>query len=115
VPIGIPGNLLKQTIRQIARLSTGGSRVRIVLSNEYGNAPLTIGAAHIALAADGGKIKDGSDHAITFGGNPSIVIPPGAPAISDPVDMSVDPLALVSISLYLPQITPLTTVHWDGH
>ena len=31
---------------------------------------------------------------VTFGGNPTIVIPPGAPAISDPVDMSVEPLAL---------------------
>ena len=52
-------NLWKQTIRQTARLSIGGSRVRIVLSNEYGKTPLTIGAANIALAGDGGKIKDG--------------------------------------------------------
>jgi hypothetical protein len=111
VPIGVPGNLWKQTIRQTARLSIGGNRVRVVFSNEYGNAPLAIGAAGIALAADAGKIKDGSEHPITFGGSPSIVIPPGAPAISDPVDMSVDPLALVSVSIYLPQISPLTTVH----
>jgi lysophospholipase L1-like esterase len=52
---------------------------------------------------------------VTFGGSPTVVIPPGAPAISDPVDMSVDPLALVSVSLYLPEVTPLTTIHWDGH
>src|SRR5215475_5596361 len=51
VPLGIPANLWKQTLRQTARLSVGGSRVRIVLSNTYGKAPLTIGAAHIALAA----------------------------------------------------------------
>ena len=36
VPLGMPANLWKQTIRQTARLSIGGSRVRIVLSNEYG-------------------------------------------------------------------------------
>ena len=89
--------------------------MRIVLSNEYGTTPLTIGAATIALAGEAGKTKDGSGHAVTFGGNPTIVIPPGAPAISDPVDMSVDPLALVSVSLYLPEVTPLTTIHWDGH
>ena len=115
VPLGLPANLWKQTARQTARLSIGGARARIVLSNEYGKTPLTIGAAHIALAGEGAKIKEGSDHAVTFGGNPTIVIPPGAPAISDPVDMSVDPLALVSVSLYLPDITPLSTVHWDGH
>jgi hypothetical protein len=67
------------------------------------------------LAGEGGKIKEGSDHPLTFGGSPIIVIPPGAPAVSDPVDMSVDPLALVSVSLYLPEITPLSTIHWDGH
>ena len=115
VPLGMPANLWKQTIRQTARLSIGGSRVRIVLSNEYGKTPLTIGGANIALAQGGGKIKEGSAHAVTFGGNPTIVIPPGAPAISDPVDMRVDPLALVSVSLYLPEVTPLTTIHWDGH
>ena len=52
---------------------------------------------------------------MTFGGQSSIVIPPGAPAISDPVDLTVQPLALVSVSLYLPEITPTSTVHWDGH
>jgi lysophospholipase L1-like esterase len=115
VPLGIPANLWKQTDRQTARLSIGGSRVRIVLSNEYGKTPLTIGAAEIALAGEAGNIKEGSAHAVTFGGNPTIVIPPGAPAISDPVDMGVDPLALVSVGLYFPEVTPLTTIHWDGH
>ncbi|HZZ63319.1 MAG TPA: SGNH/GDSL hydrolase family protein [Roseiarcus sp.] len=115
VPLGLPANLWKQTIRQNARLSIGGPQVRIVLSNEYGKAPLTIGAAHIALAGEGGKIQEGSDHPVTFGGSPTILIPPGAPAISDPIDMSVAPLALVSVSLYLPEVTPTTTMHWDGH
>ena len=52
VPLGLPSSLWKQTIRQTARLSIGGNRVRIVLSNEYGKTPLNIGVAHIALAAD---------------------------------------------------------------
>ena len=115
VPLGLPANLWKQTIRQNARLSIGGSRVRIVLSNEYGTTPLTIGAAHVALAGEGGKIKEGTDHAVTFGGNPTVVIPPGAPAISNSIDMNVAPLAQVSVSLYLPDVTPTSTMHWDGH
>src|SRR5258708_767123 len=71
VPLGMPTALWNQTIRQVARISIGGGKVRIVLSNEYGNSPLKIGKAHIALAADGGKIVAGSDHAVTFGGSPS--------------------------------------------
>ena len=67
VPLGMPANLWKQTIRQTARLSIGGSRVRIVLSNEYGKTPLTIGAAEIALAGEAGAIKEVSAHAVTFG------------------------------------------------
>src|SRR4051812_23268387 len=42
VPTNIPRNIWNQTIRQVARISLGGSKVRIVLSNEYGTRPLTI-------------------------------------------------------------------------
>src|SRR6516162_2183442 len=52
-----------QTVRQIARLSLGGIFVRIQLSNEFGDKPLTVGAAHLALAAGaaGAAIQAGSD------------------------------------------------------
>ena len=103
-----------QTVRQIAHVSIGGSRVRIVLSNEYGTRPLTIGAAHIAVAGAGSSIVAGSDRPLTFGGRTSFTIPPGAPAVSDPVDLSVPALGNVAVSLYLPEITPLTTFHWEG-
>ena len=49
----IPRSLRDQTIRQIARVSLGGSQVRVVFSNEYGTRPLVIGAAHVALAGEG--------------------------------------------------------------
>jgi lysophospholipase L1-like esterase len=89
--------------------------VRIVVSNEYGKMPLKIGDAHVGLAAEGGQIQAGSDRPLTFGGNPSIVIPTGAPAISDPVDLAVAPLAQLSVSLFFPEVAPTTTMHWDGH
>jgi len=43
-----------QTVRQIARVGLGGLYVRIQLSNEFGDKPLTIGAAHVAVAAGAG-------------------------------------------------------------
>jgi lysophospholipase L1-like esterase len=115
VPLGMPASLWNQTIRQVARISIGGSKVRIVLSNEFGDMPLEIGEAHVALAAHDGKIRTGSDRAVTFGGRPSIVIPVGAPAISDPIDLAVTPLAKVSVSLFFPEDSPTRTMHWDGH
>ena len=32
--------------------------------------------------------------------------------ISDPVDLTATPLSNVAVSLFLPEKTPLTTVHW---
>lgn len=115
VPIGLPQNYNNQTIRQIARVSIGGSKVRVELSNEYGSMPLEIGEVHIALAGEEGSIEEGSDRALTFGGSGSIVIPPGAPAVSDPIELALEPLSEVAVSIYFPKVAPATTVHWDGH
>jgi lysophospholipase L1-like esterase len=113
-PLTIPRSMWNQTVRQIAHVSIGGSRVRIVLSNEYGTRPLTIGAAHIGLAGSGSSIVAGSDRPVTFSGRASFTIPPGAPAVSDPVELTVPPLGNLEVSLFLPEITPLTTFHWEG-
>ncbi|HEX4097641.1 MAG TPA: SGNH/GDSL hydrolase family protein, partial [Caulobacteraceae bacterium] len=56
-----------QTVRQVVRLSGGGSKVRIRFTNEFGTKPVDIGGAHVALAGDDGAIRQGSDHALTFG------------------------------------------------
>jgi lysophospholipase L1-like esterase len=113
-PVGIPRALRDQTLRQIARVSLGGDQVRVVISNEYGDRPLVVGAAHVALAGDGVATLPGSDRALTFSGSPSVAIPPGAPMVSDPVDLTVAPLGSVAVSLYLPEITPTTTWHNEG-
>jgi lysophospholipase L1-like esterase len=113
-PVKVPRNLWGQTVRQVASVSIGGRRVRIVLSNEYGPWPLKIGAAHIGLSDKGSAIVAGSGKPLTFGGRTSIVIPPGAPVISDPVDLSVAPLSSVVVSFFLPDVTPVTTFYWDA-
>jgi lysophospholipase L1-like esterase len=100
-----------QTLRQVVRISGGGRQVRIRLTNEYGTAPLAIGAAHLAIAGAGGAIQPGSDHVLTFGGRPSAVIPAGAPLVSDPVEMPVPPLSKLAISLYLPGEVSACTCH----
>jgi lysophospholipase L1-like esterase len=115
VPLGMQANLWNHTIRQVARVSIGGNKVRIVVSNEYGKLPLEIGAAHIGVTKEGSAIEPGSGKALTFGGKASITIPPGAPVMSDPVDLKVAPLSELSVSLFFPGSAPATTMHWDGH
>ncbi len=111
---GAPSSLSNQTIRHVVRVDLGGGRLRIVVSNAFGEAPLTIGAARVGLAGEGANVVPGSDHAVTFAGKPSIAMPPGAPAVSDPVDMDVPPLADLSVSLYFPEPSPVDTFHWTG-
>jgi lysophospholipase L1-like esterase len=100
-----------QTLRLIVHSSIGGNRVRIRVSNEMGSTPLRIGAAHIALRASGADIQAGTDRVLTFSGNASITIPPGAPALSDPVDLNVPALSDLAVSLYLPGTVGATTIH----
>ncbi|WP_229074296.1 SGNH/GDSL hydrolase family protein [Actinoplanes sp. DH11] len=103
-----------QTLRQIVRVSTAGSEVRVRLSNEYGTEPLVVGAARVArrpAGATGSEIQPGTDRALTVGGRSAFTIPPGAPALSDPVRLSVPALSDLVISIHLPRRTPAATVH----
>jgi lysophospholipase L1-like esterase len=100
-----------QTLRLIVHSSIGGKRVRIRLSNEMGKTPITIGAAHIALRANGADIVAASDRALSFSGNASITIPPGAPVLSDPIDLAVPAQSDLAVSVYLPGAVGATTMH----
>ena len=103
-----------QTIRQVVRISAGGSRVRVRFTNEYGTKALVIGGAHVALADAKGEVQAGTDKVLTFAGKPTVVIPAGAPLLSDPVDLPTKALATLSISLYLPEDTGPCTCHQLG-
>ena len=94
-----------QTLRQIAHISLGGSRVRVVLANTFGTVPLRIGAAQIALREKGAAIVPGSSRVLTFGGIARPGVPAGALLVSDPVDLAVPDFADVVIDLYLPDDT----------
>ncbi|KQS03340.1 hypothetical protein ASG11_02925 [Sphingomonas sp. Leaf357] len=103
-----------QTVSQIVRLSVGGDELRLRLTNEYGRNPLKIGAAHIALVDPTGRVIGGTDRIVTFGGRGEVVIPPGAPWVSDAVKLPVPARARLRISLFFPEDTGLCTCHAIG-
>jgi lysophospholipase L1-like esterase len=88
------------TFREIIHISLGGSRARIIFTNEFGLDPLTINEAHIALSEGGGAT--GLTSALTFGGRNSVTIPPGALVVSDPADLKLPPFADVAVSFFVP-------------
>lgn len=100
-----------QTLRQVVRISGGGTKVRVSFTNEFGSAPVSIGGAHVALDAGHGAIRAGSDHVLTFGGKTTAVIRAGAPLVSDPIDMPVAALSRLTVSLYLPEKVDSCTCH----
>lgn len=108
-PTNIPAYLEQQTFQQHVRLSIGGKRIRLVLSNEYGQQPLHIGAIRVSPSDQPHQAI-----AVTFQGSRSVNVPAGAPMLSDPVDLPVTALSSLTISMYFPQKKALTTFHWDG-
>jgi lysophospholipase L1-like esterase len=103
-----------QTVVQVVRLSAGGQRLRLRLTNEYGAKPLAIGAVRVALIGPNGAALPGSDRALSFSGAPNAFIAAGAPLITDPVTLSTKALDRVRISLYLPTDTNGCTCHMSG-
>lgn len=115
LPTLLPFNLWNQTVRQRVRVSLGGQKFRVVLSNEYGTKPLVIDSVHVALPADGtAAIDPKSDKVLTFGGKEKLVIPPGAPAISDPVVLDLPARGDLVVSFFVSGPAPIETFHWDA-
>ncbi|MFJ6434357.1 SGNH/GDSL hydrolase family protein [Streptomyces sp. NPDC091416] len=117
-PTGTPASdttaFENETLRQTVRVSIGGDRVRIRLSNEFGQEPLVIGEARIARAAAGGpasRIDPRTDRPLTFGGRASVTIPAGAPLLSDPVALRVPAGSDLVVSIHLPERTAGATLH----
>lgn len=97
-----PLNFNNQTLRQIVHTSLGGERVRVVLTNAFGTAPLAVGAAHIGLRETRAAIVPKSGRALSFGGRSTVMVPAGASIVSDPVSLTLPGLGDLAVDIYLP-------------
>ncbi|MEJ2502138.1 MAG: GDSL-type esterase/lipase family protein, partial [Gemmatimonadota bacterium] len=93
---GLAGN----TLRQIVRVSLGGDRIRLRLSNAFGTEPVDVRAVHIADSRGGGRIDPDTDRPVRFGGEPGVTIPAGRAVWSDPLDYDLAPLSDVAVSIH---------------
>src|ERR1700733_12280885 len=101
------------TLRQVVHISSGGSRIRVRLSNAFGTAPLQIQMVHLAKPASvvNCRIDASTDKPLRFSGNTAVTIPPGADYLSDPINYPVAPLTDLTVTMYLE--TP--SLHQTGH
>jgi GDSL-like Lipase/Acylhydrolase len=110
----LPGSLQtfhNQTLRLIVHTSAGGRKVRIKISNTYGDRPLLIGGAHVARRAAAADIDSASDRTLMFLGHSSTTVPARSMVVSEPVELDVPALSDLAISLFLPDTTAATTTH----
>ncbi len=105
-----PG-LTGHTLRQVVRLSLGGSQVRVVFSNAFGDGPLVITAATVALSAGDSAIAPESLRELRFNSAASATVQPGASLISDPVALTVTADARLAITTAFAGVPPNVTGH----
>ncbi|MEV5014284.1 SGNH/GDSL hydrolase family protein [Streptomyces sp. NPDC053780] len=100
-----------QSIRQVVRVHTGGTQLRIRLSNAYGGAPLRLTGASIGHTAGGASVHPGTMRTLRFTGSPSITVPAQGRVVSDPVALPTEPLDELTITLYFKEPTGPATYH----
>ncbi|QOV35994.1 SGNH/GDSL hydrolase family protein [Streptomyces ferrugineus] len=101
----------RQSLRQAVRLSAGGGRVRVRLSNAYGASPVRIAGASVGRTADGARVRPGSPARLTFGGAGRIAIPERGEVVSDDVRLAVAAGESVTVTLYFDAATGPATFH----
>ncbi len=102
VPSDQNPDLANVTIRKPVRLSAAARQIRIRLSNEDSDAPLAIGSVRVSRLGPGGAMTPIDSHVVTFDGRAAVMVPSGAPLISDPIDMPAQALETLIVSVYVP-------------
>jgi lysophospholipase L1-like esterase len=100
-----------QTLRLSVRTTTGGHMVRIRLDNTFAAAPVTVGAASVALRGTGAATR-GAAVPLTFDGRSDTVIPAGGQVFSDPVEILMPPRSDVLVSIHLPEQVTAAPAHY---
>ncbi|MDB5746851.1 MAG: family lipase [Massilia sp.] len=100
----LPADLWQDgTLRQVVRLSLGGTKLRVRVSNVHGTQMLVINEASIgrALRPGSSEVLAGTLQPLRFGGHAAVRIPAGSEYLSDPVDMTVARGLDVAVTLHL--------------
>ncbi|MEU8599846.1 SGNH/GDSL hydrolase family protein [Streptomyces parvulus] len=102
-----------RSVRNVVHAGVGGTSARITLSNLYGQSPLTVTHASIALAAGPDTAAAVADtmRRLTFRGSPRVIIPAGGQVISDVARIAVPYGADVLVTTYSPVPSGPVTYH----
>src|SRR2546426_4454215 len=77
-----------QSFRMIVKPEIWGKEARLRFSNALGTRPVTFDGIYLGMQFGSSAVVSGTSRPVTFGGNRSVTIAPGAAAWSDPVALS---------------------------
>lgn len=102
-----------RSVRNVVHAAISGTSARITLSNLYGQSPLTITHASIAVAAgsDTAAATAQTMRRLTFGGNTTVVVPAGGQVMSDAVRIAIAYGSDVLVTTYSPTQSGPVTYH----
>lgn len=112
-----PGNLAPEpglsnnTLRQIIRVSVGGNKIRLRLSNKYSKDSLFINAVTVALPTENGNVNPATITELNFNGSKGFSIAPCSDIYSDPVSFNLKSNSLVAINICYGNTTKSVTGH----
>lgn len=94
--------LKDSTVRQIIRVTTGGHRLKLRLSNQYGSSDVQVKSLHLAkqVKATASTIDVSTDSTVTVGGKEEFVIPKHKVIETDAVEFNVNALDNVAVTMY---------------
>ncbi|MFG3660001.1 hypothetical protein [Streptomyces sp. NPDC047706] len=79
----------RRSPRQAVRLTAGGGKLRVRLSNAYGTSPVRVAGATVARTAAGAAGEPGSIRRLTFAGALQAAIPARGHRVSDASELAV--------------------------
>ncbi|BCL17651.1 SGNH hydrolase [Micromonospora sagamiensis] len=108
--------LNNQSVRMVVHTTVGGDRLRIRLSNIFGEQAVKLGRATVAMPNTGtpddlSDIDTTSLRELTFGGSTTVTMNRGGELLSDPVDLPVGEQQDLVVTLHFPTSTGPVTFH----
>ncbi|KAK0632435.1 SGNH hydrolase-type esterase domain-containing protein [Immersiella caudata] len=104
---GSTGVFTNATLRQTIYITQNAPVIRLTFSNAFGATDLPITGASVALPLNGtagvSAILPETVQPVTFSGRKDFIIPPGALAVSDPLNFTVKAQSVLAVTIYLAQ------------
>lgn len=101
-----------QTLRMVVSPLSGGSALRVHLSNRFGPEAVALDDVTVGARTDGASLQPGSVESLTFDGARSVVIPAGGEVVSDPLGRAVRAFEDLAVSFHVAGDAVLDQHQW---